>query len=899
MGMVIFLLIIIVIVLIGINDGKEKEIKKLNTILNSSKNKSTNTSGNNFKFCPECGCDLVHYNDFPSSSTESIDENNTTKVVVTEEIKNAVIESKPKYTDKEIKNSLILITGSVLVIISALLFLTTTWSFTNSFIKTFLLVLMLIVFFAASHIADKVLHLKQTAKAFRYIGLYFLPIVLFSISLFGLLGHELSLFGPNKYVYLFFSSLIVTIAYYYSSVKHNSTLIKVSTIIFSIITLIVGTLIFTTSTIIVMIILFLYLFILSYLYSSNRYLFDENIHLKTLITLLISFSILSFNALLINCRLMNFIDILLDIIMFVNIYYFFCRIINKKNIFENIYPIYIILLLLHFSGLFDNYLLTQLLVIISFLGVTLAELSIHKSMSLGSYIEILASSCLIYLFTFVYRLFDSECLQEYFYVIIDALVSLIYYFSNEKYDGKNYKFSAYVFSSSILCTILNIILVHKLSNIYLGYASLCMISATNFYKKKNTLSKSFFIVGNIGFVLSTIIMDYSNIFTSVLFLFFTLYNVLMYFDNGKKLYRYISYIYYNLHLISLLLFFNNNLFLITNDFYLIIPITTILFVILEKLVPRLDDKDNHIYLLIQFIISIALLVICELTIPNLVLFFITCLEFVYYIRSIDYNEEWLLCPYLGIIIYLHIKFLPSEYSYFINIFSYLSLGILALFGYKIFKNKRIMYSVLYYLTAFSYILIYSQSKYFSLLLIFVGTFIAYLVKRNVRKDWFKAGLFVCVLILARFLIKDLYLESSTMINIGIYILWVPLITRLIIRKYSTEACKIIEYIANIIINMWAFFSYTSEYDGLLFVLLLVMVVIVSYCVKFGPVFLVSICSIIINVLILTREFWLTIPWWIYVLLIGIILISFAVYNEINANKKKVNVIKELSKKIDI
>ncbi len=339
--------------------------------------------------------------------------------------------------------------------------------------------------------------------------------------------------------------------------------------------------------------------------------------------------------------------------------------------------------------------------------------------------------------------------------------------------------------------------------------------------------------------------------------------------------------------------------MLTNDVYLVIPIATIVLVILEKLVSRLDDKSNHIYLLIQFIISMILLVVCELTIPNLVVFIITSLEFIYYIRSIDYKEEWLLCPYLSIITYLHIKFLPMEYEYFSSIFSYLSLGILALFGYQIFKKKRIMYSVLYYLTAVSYILIYSQSKYFSLLLVSVGTFIAYLVKRNVRKDWFKAGLFVCGLILARFIIDDLYLDSTTMINIGVYILWLPLLTRLIIRKYSIEACKIIEYIANIIINIWAFCSYTSEYDGLLFVLLLMMVIIVSYCIKLGPVFLVSICSIIINVLILTREFWLAIPWWIYVLIIGIILISFAVYNEINANKKKNNVIKELSKKIDL
>ena len=899
-GMFFIIFIIAIIGLICVIESKDKEIKKLKANGNSENVKTIIKNVGNIKFCPECGCDLRPY-----SGTQVVSHNHAPvvneqpKTVVNEEIKPPVVESKPKYTDKEVKNSLILITGSVLVILSALLFLTTTWNFTNNIIKTLLLVIMLIVFFAASHIAENVLHLKQTAKAFRYIGLYFLPIVLFSISLFSLLGYNLSINGPNKYVYLFFSSLIVTGVYYYSSVKYNSTLIKVSTILFSVIALIMGTLIFTSNSIKVMIVLNIYAFILCFLYTSNKIIFDRNIHLKTLITLLAAFFIISVNILLLDIMFMTYTDIVLDIIMFINAYYFFCKVINKKKIFENIYPIYLIIMSIHIGGLFDGYLATQQLILASFGVVVITELLIHKSMSLGSYIEVIASSSLVYLFTLLYRIFNTECIEAYFFTIAIGLVSLIHFISNRKRDGMRYKFSAYIFSASVLVSILNIILVHDLSKNYLGFASLGMILLLNMYKKRDDLSKSFEIVGNIGFILSTFMMNYSDVFTSVLLLFYSVHNMFLYFDKGYKLSRYPSYIYYNLHLISLLMYYNKNLFLITNDLYLIIPITTIIFVIAEKLIPKLADQGNHLYILLQFALSLFLLVGFSFTIPNMILFIIICLEFIYYVKSIDYAQEWLLLPYSAIISYLNIKTLPLGYSYFSSVFNYLSLGMFAIFGYLIFKKKRIMCSVLYYLNAFLYIVNYHPNKYFGLLLVVIGTSIAYIVKRGRRRDLFKTGLFVCGLVLARFIIHDLDLESFTMINIGVYVLWVPLVTRLIIRKYSIIGCKIAEYTANVIINLVAFFSYTSEYDGLLFVLLLMLVIIVSYAIKLGPVFLVSSVSIILNVFVLTREFWLAIPWWIYVLIIGIILISFAVYNEINANKRKNNVIKEISKKIDL
>ena len=67
------------------------------------------------------------------------EESKPTNQIIKEEkkvIEKPIIETKPKYSDKEIKNSSILIVGSILVVLSALIFLTTTWDVTNNIVKT-------------------------------------------------------------------------------------------------------------------------------------------------------------------------------------------------------------------------------------------------------------------------------------------------------------------------------------------------------------------------------------------------------------------------------------------------------------------------------------------------------------------------------------------------------------------------------------------------------------------------------------------------------------------------------------------------------------------------------------------------------------------------------------------
>lgn len=84
-------------------------------------------------------------------------------------------------------------------------------------------------------------------------------------------------------------------------------------------------------------------------------------------------------------------------------------------------------------------------------------------------------------------------------------------------------------------------------------------------------------------------------------------------------------------------------------------------------------------------------------------------------------------------------------------------------------------------------------------------------------------------------------------------------------------------------------------DGIIYVMFLTLLVIISYIYKLGPIFLICLIFILLNVFILTKTFWFSIPWWLYILLVGSILVGFAIYNEIR--EKKDNNVKNKIKNI--
>ena len=213
------ILLIILFVLFNDNKNLKNEIRFLKNKVSNQKN-----------FCPNCGYKL----------NEKYNNNFYTKQVLDNHLEhqqnqNEIVQrQKIKFniSSQEFKNSLILITGAVLIVVAAISFLVSTWYTSANYLKTFVLIVMLLVFLGASFVAEKYLKLKQTSKVFYYIAFSYIPIIFLSISLFGVLGNYLSFSGEGRYIYLLFSCLLISFIYIIYMNKKNSLFLCILSLVF-------------------------------------------------------------------------------------------------------------------------------------------------------------------------------------------------------------------------------------------------------------------------------------------------------------------------------------------------------------------------------------------------------------------------------------------------------------------------------------------------------------------------------------------------------------------------------------------------------------------------------------------------------------------------------------------
>lgn len=853
----------------------------------SLKKENDNLKINNFnivKFCPKCGFDLrslLNRVNFCPKCGHNFNQappiNNYQNNKIKEEIK------KQKPTDKEVKNSLILTSGAILVIISAIAFLTSTWNITGSFVKTLILFLMLMVFFIVSYIADKYLNLKQTARTFYYIALSYIPIVFISISMFGLFGNYLSLNGEGRYLYLVISSLIVAIIYYFNSSKYNSKLLFVLSIIFQILTVIFLVSIFSTRFRVVLFGLLIYSIIISILYLAKKIYFNEKMHLKLSIILCVSISIIYTFENCLNLLINNiiFIDFIIYIVMLINLYLVLVKILNKDNIYKYIYPLIIIFSFNNLSHLFlNNKMFMQSLVLASF-GVTFIYNIIKESkINIITYIEVLISFIIFYNVWEIRSIFVDNMLESYILFGIVTFLSLIHYVFNDK----NKLFSALMFSFGIIITSISVVTYFDFNCIILELISFILIIISMYKNANIQLRDAFKWVGIVSLLIVTILFQdglfiYNFILSLIYFIIILSYGL----TNKKETYKIFSYVYINIILINL---FDYNKF---NYSIFIIPTTTVLLTYVERLIHGIRSKASDIYLMISYIVSMILLLNTFEKYTNIAMLIIS-ISFVTYICLYNKNKNLMCLPLIGFI--PHIYFVDNLIIGNFNLLSIISIFVIAIICILMWYKKRNIYITMFYIYTFFYIMCYTPNNYISILIFAIGDFICYLIKNNKVKDIYKGLLYILGFALYNTILVDINLDSfSSLIAIS-YISLLILITRTIVKKYG-NSYKVWEYIISILINLAIIFNYNSELDGIIYIIALAILVIVSYIYKLGPIFMVSVISLILNALLLTQILFINIPWWIYVLIIGSILISFAIYNESKDKTEKVDIKKHL------
>ena len=880
----ITLTIVIIILIIFYND----KIKKLNNEIYHLKQKGLN--GRNF--CPKCGADLRSlHSEVHNVQKEPEPTNNQSVIKENKVIKEQIPKPIPKkYNDKEIKNNFILITGSILLIISAILFLTTTWNITNNILKSGILFAMLLIFVTTSKIADKYLNLSNTSKAFHYIALAYLPIVLLSLSLFGLIGDYFSINGDGKFIYLTISSLIVTGVYYYFSYKSKEKILGIMSIIFSIITILFLGSCFTNIFTNLLLLLVIYLVVLTLLYKLNIYYIYDKLHFYTLLTLLIGLSFVSINNTLFTILTSNvtIIEIIIDFLLLFSFYLVLVNIRRHQKIFDEIYPLFIIYTFFNMTFLIDEFIFQQLIMIISFVTIFIINIIEHKYIRISSFVEVSISSLLLIFVTFIERLFKATIIPEFIlFFIVTFFAYAFYYLYNKKSI-----IPALLFTLTIPVSIFILIIDQNWNLIILEYLMLLMIISSLFMKNDKRIQNSFKIIGMVVFNIFILLVLDCNYLSLLLIILYIALNIILFIKEKLGIYKVMYYIYTNILLMNILHIFNiNNI----EPYLIMIPVTSILFITMDLLIKKIMDNTSYIYIIIQSIIAFILLMFMSSSYINLLVLVLLFVSFILYLSRKNNNKKYTALLFIILIPFIYFKdyLIINDF----NIMIIISTVFLICFACINYIKESKSYMVMYFLYAICHSITYSPSKYVTLMILSAGILINYIINEKEIKDLFKVILTTTILILLEFIIFDLHLNEITLIHYLPYIIYVPFITRTTIMKY-TNSYKIFEYIGYFMINFVAFFNYTSEMDGILFVFLLTLVVIVSYIIKIGPIFIVSLVTILINVFLLTRNFWLSLPWWLYILVVGAILVGFAVYNELN-EKKNNSFISKIRNRLDL
>lgn len=103
--------------------------------------------------------------------------------------------------------NLTLILGVLFILISGLIFATSTWEFIPDLLKMVLILSLSGLFFFAAFLAERLFQLKHTGIAFYLLGCLFVPVVFLSIGYFQLLGQWFSLEGDGRYFFCFLASI--------------------------------------------------------------------------------------------------------------------------------------------------------------------------------------------------------------------------------------------------------------------------------------------------------------------------------------------------------------------------------------------------------------------------------------------------------------------------------------------------------------------------------------------------------------------------------------------------------------------------------------------------------------------------------------------------------------------
>lgn len=725
-----------------------------------------------------------------------------------------------KKAEKDSRNTLILTVGASFIVIAAISFLFASWSFLSNILKSGILVSLAIMFFGMSKLAKKVFKLPKTSKTFYYMGLGYIPIVLFSFSMFKFLGEYFSLTGEGRYIYFTICSFLVMALYLHNSFKLDDIKLYYAGNFMQIVSIVCASLIFTESVSVIYCVLLIYSVIYNYFslnigtkFKNSTCAYAEAISfLSSIVGIIFTFK-----------EFGNILAVIYPLIIYIN----FVILYKRKQSNELLVPLQISLFMtvvcfinikLHLSGITHElpYIVKQIFITIYVLLTSGYYNFMSSKSDVAKINNILNLICL----SFMMFPIHETMIPGYIFVIIANLIAVSVYLKNDRKEMPLLiatliiSYIALAINGTVITCIISVLLT--------------LISSVLFEKNENQGIK---IIPILGMLISC---TFAETFI--------------------PRYIFIAIAY----LIAEILYHKNEM----RDKGVYISTLIISYILLLV--------ENNIY---TFLITTTMTITANMSLFN------------------DENKSLKLIPVLGYIPHLYgCDVLMINGFDIVNLISVITIIIFTVINIK--KNDS-FYTIgsFIYLVGFLIRADY-MNEYLKIIVIALWCLAQMIYTNGVSRDVIKTILYTNLLWLYMKVIHDIGIDDITFViilGIFVYAYW---IIRGLIKKYAYESYKAFEYIVYALSYMAAFGMYKDTLDITLFIAFLVSIIIVSYLRKMGPAFFCSMIALVANMFYLTRNFWLSIPWWVFLVAVGGVLISFAIRNEIHETKKNMESLKE-------
>ncbi|MBR4110358.1 MAG: hypothetical protein IKK43_01535 [Clostridia bacterium] len=711
-----------------------------------------------------------------------------------ENFKSEQIVKSPKIekSKEETKNNFILMTGAFLIVLAAIVFLTSMWDTIGDVFKVGILTLLVGVFLGISKIAKDKFNLPNTANTFFYISMAYIPVLALAIYLINLASEYLQT-SQEKNIYWLITCMIMGAIYGLIAFKTSKKLLCIGSLIMQVLAVIFGACIFTES----------FTVVLACMIAYNLILTIVNLHFKSE--------------------------------DFFNIINTFCVVTLMTLLVVNLFTIIFALT----SEMTISVIVATLLQIINLLIYA-------KKTEKLSYILL----AMLNMFILVFEIISLEELFEISYItkqIIMLITAVVLFglgiFSKSEKIQLAARIAIYVFLGLISFSTWNMQSVPAYVVLFIASAISILILQLGSDKKYGYLHAAM-ITGIIGSLL--------------------VYDDLIKYEIAK---------------------------------YMMLLTATVLYIV-SLFTTDITRKISKIYTNVALIMSMMLLS-NNINIVQALANIVSVLLFARNIKNVGASEYWNLAPLILLLPSIYLTEFFVEQPYLMQVVSIL---IITYFTFLSIKDKKFnVYSIVTYIYWMAQAISLDINKYVNTILFGVISALQVLSYKDGAKNAMKIMFYLTILVLYNMIMIDLNVEMVSIISIG-YLAVLGLITRNSIHASNPSLCKIVEYIGFSLIYLWGISSYTGSLDAVLFMGLLIGIIIFTYSKKYGPIFLCSVLAEIVMAFNVTKEFWMSIPWWIYLLVGGAILISFAVRNEVKekteGNKLK-DTIKQISNKLDM